>query len=36
MHPDQAVKRAVTPTAIKKARGAMHPIDNAKYSVERR
>lgn len=35
MHPGRAVKRAVTPKAVKRARRAMHPIDNAKYSVER-
>ena len=35
MHPGRAVKRAVTPKAVKKARRALHPIDNAKYSVER-
>lgn len=35
MHPGRAVKRAVTPKVVKKARRAMHPIDNAKYSIER-
>jgi len=35
VHPGRAVKRAVTPKAIKKARRALHPIDNAKYSLER-
>jgi hypothetical protein len=35
MHPGCAVKRAVTPKAVKKARRAMHPIDNAVYSVQR-
>jgi hypothetical protein len=35
MHPGRAVKRAVTPKTVKKMRRAMHPIDNAKYSVER-
>jgi len=35
MHPGRAVKRAITPKAIKKARRAMHPIDNLQYSVER-
>ena len=34
-HPVRAVKRAVTPKAVKKARRAMHPVSNAKYSVER-
>lgn len=35
MHPGRAVKRAVTPKAVKKATRAMHPIDNAAYSVQR-
>lgn len=35
MHPGRAVKRAVTPKAVKRARRALHPIDNAVYSVER-
>ena len=35
MHPGRAVKRAVTPKVVKKARRAMHPVDNARYSVER-
>ncbi|HUZ54123.1 MAG TPA: hypothetical protein VMU94_16560 [Streptosporangiaceae bacterium] len=35
VHPGRAVKRAITPKAIKKARRAMHPIDNLQYSVER-
>ncbi len=35
MHPGRAVKRAVTPKAVKKARRALHPVDNAKYSVQR-
>ena len=35
MHPGRAVKRAVTPKPVKKARRALHPIDNLKYSVER-
>jgi len=34
-HPGRAVKRAVTPKAVKKARRALHPIDNAVYGVER-
>lgn len=34
-HPGRAVKRAVTPKSIKKARRALHPIDNAMYSIER-
>ena len=35
VHPDRAVKRAVTPKPIKKAQRALHPIDNAIYSLER-
>jgi hypothetical protein len=35
VHPGRAVKRAVTPKMVKKARRAMHPIDNAAYSVQR-
>lgn len=35
MHPGRAVKRAVTPKTIKKARRAMSPIDNLQYAVER-
>jgi hypothetical protein len=35
MHPGRAVKRAVTPKVVKRARRAMHPIDNLQYSVER-
>lgn len=35
MHPGRAVKRAVTPKAVKKATRAMHPIDNAVYSAQR-
>ena len=34
-HPGRAVKRAVTPKVVKKASRAMHPIDNAAYSVQR-
>ena len=34
-HPGRAVKRAVTPKAVKKASRALHPIDNAMYSVQR-
>ena len=34
-HPARAVKRAVTPRPVKRARRAMHPVSNAKYSVER-
>lgn len=35
LHPARAVKRAVTPKVIKKATRALHPIDNAAYSVTR-
>lgn len=35
MHPGRAVKRAVTPKAIKKASRALHPLDNAVYSLQR-
>ena len=35
MHPGRAVKRVVTPKMVKKASRAMHPIDNAVYSMQR-
>lgn len=35
MHPGRAVKRAVTPKVVKRATRALHPIDNAVYSMER-
>ena len=35
VHPGRAVKRAITPKPIKKARRAMHPADNAAYSAQR-
>ena len=35
VHPGRAVKRAVTPRAIKRASRAMHPLSNAVYGVER-
>ena len=35
MHPARTVRRAVTPKPIRQARRAMHPLDNALYSVER-
>lgn len=35
MHPGRAVKRAMTPKAVRRASRALHPIDNAKYSIER-
>jgi len=35
MHPGRTVKRAVTPKAVKRASRAMHPIDNAVYSMQR-
>ncbi|TWP34108.1 hypothetical protein [Leekyejoonella antrihumi] len=34
-HPARAVRRAVTPKPVKRVRRAMHPVSNAKYSVER-
>ena len=34
-HAGRAVKRAVTPKSIKRARRAMHPVSNAAYSLER-
>ena len=34
-HPGRAVKRAITPKAVKRARRAMHPVSNAVYGVER-
>lgn len=34
-HPGRAVKRAVTPKVVKRARHTLHPVDNAKYSVQR-
>jgi hypothetical protein len=34
-HPGRAVKRAVTPKSIKRAKRALHPVDNAIYGVER-
>jgi hypothetical protein len=35
VHPGRAVKRAITPKPIKKARRALHPVDNAMYSMQR-
>lgn len=35
MHPGRAVKRAVTPKAVKRASRALHPVDNAVYSMQR-
>ncbi len=35
MHPVRTVKRAATPKVVKKARRAMHPVDNAIYGAER-
>lgn len=35
MHPVRTTKNALTPKPIKKARRAMHPIDNAVYSMQR-
>jgi hypothetical protein len=35
MHPGRAVKRAVTPKVVKRASRALHPFDNAVYSMQR-
>jgi hypothetical protein len=35
MHPVRTVKRAATPKFVRKAERAMHPLDNAIYSMER-
>lgn len=35
MHPVRTVKRAATPKSIKRAQRALHPIENAVYSLER-
>lgn len=35
MHPVRTAKRAVTPKSVKRARRALHPIDNAVYGFER-
>jgi hypothetical protein len=35
VHPGRAVKRAVTPKPIKKVSRALHPVDNAVYSLQR-
>lgn len=35
VHPGRAVKRAVTPKAVKRARRPLHPVDNAVYSMQR-
>ena len=35
VHPGRAVKRAVTPKAVKRASRALHPVDNAVYSTQR-
>jgi hypothetical protein len=35
VHPGRAVKRAITPKPIKKARRTLHPVDNAVYSMQR-
>jgi hypothetical protein len=35
MHPGRAVRRAVTPKAVRKASRALHPVDNAVYSMQR-
>ncbi len=35
VHPGRAVKRAVTPKTVKRARRALHPVSNATYGVTR-
>lgn len=35
MHPVRTVKRAATPKAVKRARRALHPVDNVAYGIER-
>lgn len=35
LHPTRAVRRTLTPKVVKKAQRALHPIDNAIYSVTR-
>ena len=35
MHPGRAVKQTTTPKMVKKTRRAIHPVDNAMYSVQR-
>jgi hypothetical protein len=35
VHPVRAVKRAATPRSVKRVTHAMHPVSNARYSVER-
>jgi hypothetical protein len=35
MHPMRTVKRAATPKAVRKARWAVHPVDNIVYGAER-
>jgi hypothetical protein len=34
-HPGRAVKRAVTPKAVRRARRLAHPVSNASYAFER-
>jgi hypothetical protein len=35
VHPARAVRRAVTPRSVKKIQRSIHPLSNARYSVER-
>jgi hypothetical protein len=35
MHPGRAVKRAVTPKVVKRARRSLSPLDNAVYGLQR-
>ena len=34
-HPTRTVKSALMPTSVKRARRALHPLDNAAYGVAR-
>lgn len=35
VHPVRSVRRAVTPRSVKRVQRSLHPISNARYSVER-
>lgn len=35
IHPVRGMKRAVTPRSVRRARRAMHPLDNAAYGLGR-
>lgn len=36
MHPAQALKSALTPRSVKKARRVLHPVRTTKYRLERK